>query len=57
MYIYHMTNSSHVIGHFLRTLRCVSYVHCVAIIRLETALYLLSHRACITLKQIPNYAA
>jgi len=45
---YHVTNSSHVIGHFLRTwrslrslrktLRCLRYVRCVACVRLETAL-------------------
>jgi len=33
-----VTNSSHVIGHFLRTLRYVHYVCCVACIRLETTL-------------------
>ena len=37
----HMTNSSHVIGHFLHMLhllRCVHNVHCIACIQLETVL-------------------
>ena len=41
---YHVTNSSHVIGHFLLTFRCslrslryVRYLRCVVCVRLETA--------------------
>jgi len=33
-----VTNSSHVIGHLLRTLRCLRYMRCAACVRLETAL-------------------